>query len=102
MTLKIRSRPPKVDRVIALPQGLIYVSLIILGLILFLESCPQSDTDYAAAAAHQQLIRTQTDTAPKKGSTWVKSELRTLPFFQQGTLNFLIFQNQGLLILLNT
>ena len=42
MTLKIRSRPPKANRVIALPQGLIYVGLIILGLILFLESCPQA------------------------------------------------------------
>ena len=45
VTLKMRSRPPKGDRIIALPQGPTCVSLIILDLIDFLEFCPQDDTD---------------------------------------------------------
>ena len=80
MTLKIRSRTPKLNTVIALPQGLIYVSLIFLGLILFLESCLQSVTDYTAAdACCRRQTKVNLTANPRRGGDIIKEKYTLLP-----------------------
>ena len=64
----MRYQPPKVDRVIGHPQGPIYVSLKILGLKVFLENCPQDDTNADAADAADSDSR-QTYVSPGGGET---------------------------------